>query len=111
MIEHLLKSNNLRSNSKINLGRQASVEIGPHFGPSLGKLKQIDVSKKARKMIHYDCSDNTKHEGIDDDIPDEDEVYIKENLLNNLRERQIRDKDHITEYTTYKIIMFVLFTY
>jgi hypothetical protein len=48
------------------------------FGPQINKTKQIEVGKKVKKLIHYDCSNK---EGIDEDIPDEDEVYIKENLL------------------------------
>lgn len=98
MIDHLIKSNNLRSNSKNNPSRPSSKENRLHFGPSLGKLRQIDISKKARKMIHYDCNENANYEGIDDDVPDEDEVYIKESLLyKRERERQIREKEHITE--------------
>jgi hypothetical protein len=46
------------------------------FGPQLHKLSQIDVHKKVKKLIRYDCDG-----GVDDDIPDEDEIYIKENLL------------------------------
>ena len=46
------------------------------FGPQLSKFSQIEVSKKVKKLIHYDCEG-----GVDDDVPDEDEIYIKENLL------------------------------
>jgi len=66
------------------------------FGPSLGKLKQLDITKKVRKMIHYDCNENANLDGIDDDVPDEDEVYVKENLLMNLKEKREKD-NHITE--------------
>jgi hypothetical protein len=46
------------------------------FGPQISKLIQLDMSKKVKKLIRYDCEG-----GVDEDIPDEDEVYIKENLL------------------------------
>jgi hypothetical protein len=46
------------------------------FGPQLSKNLQINVNKKVKKLIHYDCEG-----GVDDDVPDEDEIYIKENLL------------------------------
>ncbi len=46
------------------------------FGPQLNKQLQIDASKKVKKLIRYDCDG-----GVDEDIPDEDEIYIKENLL------------------------------
>jgi hypothetical protein len=58
------------------------------FGPQI-KSKQIEVGKKVKKLIHYDCN----KEGVgDEDIPDEDEVYIKENLL------QGNSKDNNSEY-------------
>ncbi len=46
------------------------------FGPQINKLEQINFSKKVKKLIHYDCEGQ-----VDDDVPDEDEIYIKENLL------------------------------
>jgi hypothetical protein len=46
------------------------------FGPQINKLEQIHVSKKVKKLIHYDCEGQ-----VDEEIPDEDEIYIKENLL------------------------------
>ena len=54
------------------------------FGPQLYKQTQIEV-KKIKKLIHYDCDG-----GVDEDIPDEDEIFIKENLLN-------KKGDNITE--------------
>jgi hypothetical protein len=55
------------------------------FGPQLYKQSQIEVYKKVKKLIHYDCEG-----GVDEDIPDEDEIFIKENLLT-------RKGDSITE--------------
>jgi hypothetical protein len=52
------------------------------FGPQL-KPKQIEMGKRIKKLIHYDCNGK---EGLDEDIPDEDEVYVKENLLQNTKE-------------------------
>lgn len=46
------------------------------FGPIINKLEQINFHKKVKKLIHYDCDGH-----VDDEIPDEDEIYIKENLL------------------------------
>jgi hypothetical protein len=48
------------------------------IGPQLSKQKQIEINKKVKKLIHYDCT-NVGYE--DEDVPGEDEVYIKENLL------------------------------
>jgi len=98
MLDHLINSNNLKSKKNKNISPKPRRENISSFGPSLGKIKQLEVSKKVRKMIHYDCNENANLEGLDDDIPDEDEVYIKENLLVNLKERQQRERDnHITE--------------
>ncbi len=97
MNEHLINPNNLK-NKKKEISPRVRRENISSFGPFLGKLKQLDVTKKIRKMIHYDCNDNANLDGIDDDVPDEDEVYIKENLLMNIRDKQIKDKEnHITE--------------
>lgn len=98
MIEHLINSNDLKRNRHKDISPKPKRENISSFGPSLGKLKQLDVTKKVRKMIHYDCNENANLDGIDDDVPDEDEVYVKENLLMNLKEKQLRDKEnHITE--------------
>lgn len=56
-----------------------------NFGPQ-AKLEKLEINKKIKKLIHYDCNAFLDGEGIDDDIPNEDEVYIKENLLD-------KDKD------------------
>jgi hypothetical protein len=86
------KNSNAQSKEK---EKEKKANIG--FGPILQKQKQLEISKKVRKMIHYDCNDNAKYKGMDDDIPDEDEIYIKENLLTNLKEKLIREQNHITE--------------
>lgn len=52
------------------------------FGPQILRAKIASV-KNIRKLIHYDCN----NAGEDEDIPNEDEVYIKENLL----ERKLGD--------------------
>lgn len=51
------------------------------FGPQITKLKQIEINRKVKKLIHYDCNINNGDDGLDEDVPDEDEIYIKENLL------------------------------
>lgn len=66
-----------------------SSNISHGFGPQ-AKIHKIEINKKIKKLIHYDCN-NYDLEGIDDDIPDEDEVYIKENLLNKKREEIITE--------------------
>ena len=96
MNDHLFNTRNSKEKNKKS--RKNSKENKHNFGPSLGNIKQLEANKKVRKMIHYDCNDNLNNEGIDDDIPDEDEVYIKENLLITLRDKQIKEKEyHITE--------------
>lgn len=96
MIEHLINSNDVkRSKYKDNSPKPKRQNISS-FGPLLGKLKQLDINKKVRKLIHYDCNENANLECIDDDIPDEDEVYVKENLLMNLKEKREKD-NYITE--------------
>lgn len=51
------------------------------FGPQIEKIKQVESIKNVRKLVHYDCND---FDGNDEEIPNEDEIYIKENLLNKL---------------------------
>jgi hypothetical protein len=53
------------------------------FGPQISKLK-IPSIKNIRRLVHYDCNNDEE----DYDIPNEDEVYIKENLL----ERRLGDE-------------------
>jgi hypothetical protein len=96
MIEHLINSNDLKRKGNKETSPKPKRQNIISFGPSLGKLKQLEITKKVRKMIHYDCNENANLDGIDDDVPDEDEVYVKENLLMNLKEKREKD-NHITE--------------
>ena len=56
------------------------------FGPNLKESKPLQVKcSHIKKLIHYDC--NTKKDGSEeDDIPDENEIYVKENLLQKTTE-------------------------
>ncbi len=56
------------------------------FGPSLKESKPLQVKcSHIKKLIHYDC--NKKKDDLEeDDIPDENEIYVKENLLENTAE-------------------------
>jgi hypothetical protein len=52
------------------------------FGPSLKESKPLQVKcSHIKKLIHYDCSNKKMGDSEEDDIPDENEVYVKENLL------------------------------
>ena len=52
------------------------------FGPNLKESKPLQVKcGHIKKLIHYDCS--KKINDSEDDIPDENEIYVKENLLQN----------------------------
>jgi hypothetical protein len=81
-------TNSLKEKYLIDSHRNSiSSTISNQFGPQT-KIQKLEMNRKVRKLIHYDCN-NYDIEGIDDDVPDEDEVYIKENLL--------QKKDNITE--------------
>jgi hypothetical protein len=56
------------------------------FGPLIG-LHKLEANKKIKKLVYYDCN-NKGDDGLDEDIPDEDEVYIKENLLQRKKDEQ-----------------------
>lgn len=56
-----------RNNSSVN-----------QFGPQLSKEKPLQACRKIKKLIHYDCKVTNEN---NDEVPDEDEVYIKSNLL------------------------------
>ena len=62
------------------------------FGPSLKESKPLQVKCCIiKKLIHYDSK---KVDDSEDDIPDENEVYVKENLLpNNPEENENNSKD------------------
>ena len=65
-----------------NKSKKSSTQI---FGPNLKESKPLQVKcGHIKKLIHYDCS--KKQEDSEDDIPDENEVYVKENLLQNTTE-------------------------
>ena len=65
-----------------NKSKKSSSQI---FGPSLKESKPLQVKcGHIKKLIHYDCS--KKQDDSEDDIPDENEVYVKENLLQNTTE-------------------------
>ena len=65
----------------------------PIFGPNLKESKPLQVKcSHIKKLIHYDCSKNK--DDSEDDIPDENEVYVKENLLqNNIEENENNSPD------------------
>ena len=44
-----------------------------------------------KKLIHYDCY-KKKDDSEEDDIPDEKEIYVKENLLQKTTEKNENNK-------------------
>ena len=55
------------------------------FGPNLKESKPLQVKcSHIKKLIHYDCKKADDSE--EDDIPDENEIYVKENLLHKTTE-------------------------
>jgi len=48
------------------------------FGPHKISEQPFEIRKRVKKLIHYDCKGN---EDVNDEIPNEDEVYIKGSLL------------------------------
>ena len=70
-----------RPNNKI--GKITRIAIKNTFGPSLKESKPLQVKLgNIKKLIHYDCS-KKKDDSEEDDIPDENVIYVKENLLQN----------------------------
>lgn len=61
------------------------------FGPNLSSSKPIQMKQQIKKLVHYDCNDDIDAEC--GDIPEEDEVYIKENLLNKKRDETNTEHD------------------
>ena len=58
------------------------------FGPNLKESKPLqDKCSHIKKLIHYDCN-KKKNDLEEDDIPDENEIYVKENLLENTAEEK-----------------------
>jgi hypothetical protein len=54
------------------------------FGPTLKKSDPIRIISAIKKRIHYDCK--IIGEENEEDIPQENEIYIKENLLKSKHE-------------------------
>ena len=48
------------------------------IGPQLQSLRPLEINRRIKKLIHYDCK---LTEDFNDDVPDEVEVFVKENLL------------------------------
>lgn len=61
------------------------------FGPSLAISRPIEMKNNYKKLIHYDCYVSNQECEEDEDIPEENEVYIKENLLYKKREEPITE--------------------
>ena len=71
--------------SKTNSNKKSIPQNTKIFGPNLKGSKPLQVKcGHLKKLIHYDCSKNK--ENSEDDIPDENEIYVKENLLQNNQE-------------------------
>ena len=79
--------------SKQNPKKKFNPSKNTSFGPNLKQSKPLQVKcGHIKKLIHYDCS--KKQDDSDDDIPDENEVYVKENLLqNNTEENENNSPD------------------
>ena len=76
------------SKSKINSHRNIPKSKNNNciFGPNLKESKPLQLKcSHIKKLIHYDCNKN-KDDMEEDDIPDENEIYVKENLLQNTTE-------------------------
>ncbi len=48
------------------------------IGPTVQKQRPLEIGKKIKKLIHYDCKQS---EDLNDEVPDENEVFVKGNLL------------------------------
>jgi hypothetical protein len=79
--------------SKIKLNKNYNPTKTTSFGPNLKESKPLQVKcGHIKKLIHYDCS--KKKDDSEDDIPDENEVYVKENLLqSNTEENENNSPD------------------
>ena len=86
---HLISKLTSMQNPKKKFNSQKNTS----FGPNLKESKPLQVKcGHIKKLIHYDCS--KKQDDSDDDIPDENEVYVKENLLqNNTEENENNSPD------------------
>ena len=52
--------------------------------------KRVEVAYN-KKLNHYDCN-KKKDDSEEDDIPDENEIYVKENLLQKITEENYNNK-------------------
>ena len=70
--------------SNTHLKNNKKISTNSIFGPNLKESKPLKVKcGHIKKLIHYDSK---KKDDSEDDIPDENEVYVKENLLQNATE-------------------------
>ena len=53
------------------------------IGPQLKRARPPDIGRRIKKLIYYDCK---LAEDLNDEVPDEEEVYVKENLLKKNKE-------------------------
>lgn len=68
--------------SKIKLNKNYNPSKVSSFGPNLKESKPLQVKcGHIKKLIHYDCNNKKMGDSEEDDIPDENEIYVKENLL------------------------------
>ena len=79
--------------SKAKINKKYNPPKMTSFGPNLKESKPLQVKcGHMKKLIHYDCS--KKKDDSEDDIPDENEVYVKENLLqSNTEENENNSRD------------------
>ena len=75
----IIKNNTTRRNNPNTINKNI-------FGPNLKESKPLQVKcSHIKKLIHYDCN-KKKDDSQEDDIPDENEIYVKENLLQKTTE-------------------------
>jgi len=75
------KNLSLQSSNTYDHLKKCSFKIGPQ----LKRARPPDLGRRIKKLIHYDCKQS---EDLNDDVPDEEEVYIKENLLKKNKEEE-----------------------
>ena len=79
MSKHILKCNTTK---RVNLNSINKIS----FGPSLKESKPLQVKCiNKKKLIHYNCNKN-KDDLEEDEIQEENEIYVKENLLQKTTE-------------------------
>ena len=65
--------------SKINKSKTCMVR---KFGPNLSESKPIQMKRgHIKKLIHYDCNNKNTNDIEGCEVPDENEIFVKENLL------------------------------